>query len=76
MKTCFKCGVCQPLSAFYRHSGMADGHLNKCIACTKRDSLVHRHSNVEAVRAYDALQPIRFDGMQYRTDIGHRAVKR
>jgi len=27
-------------------------------------------------RAYDALAGIRFDGMQYRTDIGHRAVKR
>jgi phosphoribosylamine--glycine ligase len=27
-------------------------------------------------RAYDALKPIRFDGMQFRTDIGHRAVKR
>jgi phosphoribosylamine--glycine ligase len=25
--------------------------------------------------AYDAIQSIRFDGMQYRTDIGHRAVK-
>ena len=27
-------------------------------------------------RAYDAVQPIRFDGMQYRTDVGHRALKR
>jgi phosphoribosylamine--glycine ligase len=26
-------------------------------------------------RAYDALQSIRFDGMQYRRDIGHRALK-
>jgi phosphoribosylamine--glycine ligase len=25
--------------------------------------------------AYDVIQSIRFDGMQYRTDIGHRAVK-
>jgi phosphoribosylamine--glycine ligase len=25
--------------------------------------------------AYDAIQGIRFDGMQFRTDIGHRAVK-
>jgi phosphoribosylamine--glycine ligase len=25
--------------------------------------------------AYDMIQSIRFDGMQYRTDIGHRAVK-
>lgn len=27
-------------------------------------------------RAYELLQPIRFDGMQYRRDIGHRAIKR
>ena len=25
-------------------------------------------------RAYDTLQPIRFDGAQWRTDIGHRAI--
>ena len=27
-------------------------------------------------RAYDAVAPIRFDGAQFRSDIGHRAVKR
>jgi phosphoribosylamine--glycine ligase len=27
-------------------------------------------------RAYDAVKAIRFDGMQYRTDIGHRAIKK
>jgi len=27
-------------------------------------------------RAYQALEPIRFEGMQYRKDIGHRALKR
>ena len=27
-------------------------------------------------RAYELLQAIHFDGMQYRSDIGHRAVKR
>jgi phosphoribosylamine---glycine ligase len=27
-------------------------------------------------RAYEALRGIRFDGMQFRTDIGHRAIKR
>ena len=29
-----------------------------------------------ATRAYEAVQRIRFDGMQYRKDIGHRAIKR
>jgi phosphoribosylamine--glycine ligase len=27
-------------------------------------------------RAYEAIEKIRFEGMQYRTDIGHRALKR
>jgi phosphoribosylamine--glycine ligase len=27
-------------------------------------------------RAYEALDKIRFDGMQYRKDIGHRAIKK
>jgi phosphoribosylamine--glycine ligase len=27
-------------------------------------------------RAYELLESIHFDGMQYRTDIGHRAIKR
>ena len=26
-------------------------------------------------RAYEALEPIRFSGMQYRSDIGHRAIR-
>jgi phosphoribosylamine--glycine ligase len=29
-----------------------------------------------ATRAYEAIQGIRFDGMQYRKDIGYRAIKR
>ena len=27
-------------------------------------------------RAYEMLKPIHFDGAQYRSDIGHRAIKR
>jgi phosphoribosylamine--glycine ligase len=35
------------------------------------------HSVASArTRAYEAIEGIRFDGMQYRKDIGHRALKR
>ncbi len=37
-KVCFKCGREQPLTSFYKHPQMADGHLNKCKDCTKKDT--------------------------------------
>lgn len=38
MKTCFKCNRILPVDDFYKHPQMADGHLNKCKTCTRKDT--------------------------------------
>ena len=52
-KQCFKCLEVKPLEDFYKHKKMADGHLNKCKECTKRDANQHRAENLEKIREYD-----------------------
>jgi hypothetical protein len=55
MKTCFKCGETKPLTEYYKHGQMKDGHLNKCKICTKKDVHVYRHESPsrEKILAYD-----------------------
>lgn len=52
-KQCFKCGEVKPLSAFYKHKQMKDGHVNKCKDCNKKDVARHRIENIDKIREYD-----------------------
>lgn len=52
-KACFKCGNVLPLSEFYKHPYMGDGHLGKCKACTKRDVHENYIANREAKSEYE-----------------------
>ena len=55
-KECFKCKAVKPLELFYKHAQMGDGHLNKCIECTKKDVNEHREKNLERIREYDRIR--------------------
>ena len=52
-KLCFKCGEVKLMKDFYKHKKMADGHLNKCKVCTKKDVTTNRYRNHEHYLSYD-----------------------
>lgn len=52
-KTCRGCSAFLPLSEFYRHSRMGDGHLNYCKTCVKSRIAGHRLENLDKIQAYD-----------------------
>lgn len=75
MKTCFKCGAEKPLSEFYKHPGMADGHLNKCKECNKRDVRKNRQDKREYYLDYDRNRPNHTERVRRGSDVAKKKYK-
>ena len=68
MKKCRRCQAEKPLTEFYAHKGMADGHLNHCKECVKASNKRYRSENVEERRAYDIARGSDPKRRKYRTE--------
>lgn len=81
MKICRECKQTKPLSDFYAHPMMKDGHLNKCVECVKNRVKTHREKNLDKIRAYDkqrSTQPHRVKARKeyIKTEAGKIARKK
>lgn len=76
MKQCFKCKIEKPITEFYKHSEMADGHLGKCKDCTKadmaKDYIIHRDRIVAYEKSRTKEPTRRVKRIKYQRDMRHR----
>ncbi|CAB4176865.1 hypothetical protein UFOVP1672_51 [uncultured Caudovirales phage] len=52
-KVCIHCGQPKPISEYYRHPMMSDGHLNGCKECIKARARANRAARLDYYREYD-----------------------
>jgi hypothetical protein len=71
-KECFKCLAVKPLTEFYKHKQMADGHVNKCKECNKTDVAEHRSKNIEKIREYDRGRSRLLHRLELKKEINKR----
>jgi len=66
MKTCRECQIEKPMTEYYKHKEMADGHLNKCKSCVRFRVAIYTEKNAEYYRQYD----------KERANLPHRVAAR
>ena len=66
MKTCKDCGIKKPMTEYYAHKKMADGHLNKCKSCVRSRVAIYTENNAEYCKQYD----------KQRANLPHRVAAR
>lgn len=74
-KRCFKCRKKKPLDQFYKHKEMADGHLNKCKLCTKKD-VKRRYYDPESRQTIREYEKKRFQTPERKSKILEYQKKR
>lgn len=57
MKECNICQILKPLTEYYKHSKMADGHLNVCKKCRITQQIEARNNRLEYYQEYDRNRP-------------------
>lgn len=53
IKKCIGCGKELPIDDFYRHPKTSDGHVGRCIECTKKNVRENRLKKLEYYREFD-----------------------
>jgi len=66
-KKCFKCEEVKSLDYYYKHAKMADGHLNKCKECTRKD-VKEREDNLRKDPEWCEKERARHRDKYYRLD--------
>ena len=72
LKTCFKCGRVLPMSEYYAHPRMADGHLNKCKECARLDIMQNRRKRADYYRDYDRARSRHPDRASWKKESNRR----